>query len=158
MADYFAVQGLDSFPAGDQAQAGEMGVLYGEFTITATVPLLANADLIHMVWLPGRHRVVDALVYMDDLDGVANFDWSAGLTDDTLAAPVTEDPNALIDAETTVGQAIGMKRMDQVAGLLIGPVNERRRFGILVNTLPATQQAGTIRMWLMVRASDSRDA
>ncbi|MEE9383906.1 MAG: hypothetical protein V3V08_10885 [Nannocystaceae bacterium] len=156
MADYFAVQALDSYPAIDQAQAGEVGVAYGEFTITATVPLLANADLIHMVWLPGRHRVVDAIVQMDDLDAVANFDWNAGLTDDPDGA--TEDENALIDAETTVGQAAGMVRMRAIEGLLIAPVNNRRRFGIQVDVLPATQQAGTIRMWLMYRASDSRDA
>ena len=68
MADYFAVQALDSYPAIDQAQAGEVGVAYGEFSITATVPLLAATDLIHMVWLPARHRVVDCIIQMDQID------------------------------------------------------------------------------------------
>ncbi len=156
MADYFAVQALDSYPAIDQAQAGEMGVAYGEFTLTATVPLLANGDLIHMVWLPGRHRVVDCIIQMDQIDNVADLDTNTGLTDDPDGA--TEDENALIDGDVTSGRAVTMARMDEPAGLLIAPVNGRRRFGFQVDVLPATQLAGTVRMWLMYRASDSRDA
>lgn len=155
MAEFFAVQALDSFPAVDQAQAGEMGVAYGNFALGAT-PLLANADEIHMCWLPALHRIVDCIVQMDDLDGVANFSWDAGITDDPVGA--TEDDDALIVAETTVGQAAGMVRMADQAGLLIATVNNRRRVGITVNVLPATQTAGDIRMWLMYRAEDSRDS
>ena len=156
MADYFAVQALDSYPAIDQAQAGEVGVAYGEFTITATVPLLANADLIHMVWLPGRHRVVDCITQMDLIEGGITLDTNAGLTDDPDGA--TEDEDALIEGDITSGRAVTMARMDEPAGLVIAPVNNRRRFGFQVDVLPGTQAAGTIRMWLMYRASDSRDA
>lgn len=156
MADYFAVQALDSYPAIDQAQAGEVGVAYGEFSITATVPLLAATDLIHMVWLPARHRVVDCIIQMDQIDNVADLDTNTGLTDDPDGA--TEDPNALIDGDITSGRAITVARMDEPAGLLIAPTNNRRRFGFQIDVDAATQLAGTLRMWLMYRASDSRDA
>lgn len=156
MADFFAVQALDSFPAVDQAQAGEVGVAYGSFSLTATLPaVFADGDVIHMCWLPALHRILDAWVWMDAIDGVADLTWNGGISDDPVGA--TEDEDALIVA-STIGQTAGRAIYDAAAiGVTIPTVNNRRRLGITMTTNPATQVAGNILMAVTHRSEDSRD-
>lgn len=145
MATYYTDLALDSGFKISTAEAGEVCSVTGVFTVATA---LALNDIVHMCWLPARHVIEDCIFYCDELDtGVDAIVIDVGLTLDSVGA--TEDPNALISA-STVGQAGGMARMDQIAGMRIAAVDNNRLVGITVTTGPGTGATG-VNMELQLR-------
>ena len=115
-------------PGITSAQAGQAVVERGEVTIAAA---LAAADTVQLVKLPARHKPTDLILDCDDLD--------------TDAAPAITLKVGLLDgtgdefiASTTVGQAGGVARLDQAAGLRIEPSDVDRVVVVTVLVGPAT--------------------
>jgi hypothetical protein len=136
-------------PAIASCQAGEVRAVRGTIEVPST---LAAADVVHLCQLPSGHVPVDCLLESDDLDSVADLEMDVGITADDVGT--TEDPDCFIDG-TTVGQAGGLARMDQVAALQLAAVDNDRSVGVTVITVAATGVAGTLSLTLLYRAKRS---
>ena len=148
MADYVANAASDAFPAATVTGAGQLTVNHGVFALTAA---LALNDTIALCKLPATHIPVDFILDTDDLD-----------TDGTPAIVVDVgiiggDVDALISG-STVAQAGGLARMDQIEGRRLAISNSDQLVGITVTTGPATgATTGTIQGTLLSRVAGRED-
>ena len=129
MARFTSNKAGNDKPAVSSCQHGEVRSIRAEYDLAAA---LALNDDIAMVKLPPGHHVVDCMIDTDDLDsnGTPLIVLDAGILDG--------DTNAFIDG-STVGQAGGLARMDQVAGKRLAVNHTAEQLvGITVATGPAT--------------------
>lgn len=128
MADYKSEAAESRRPSVTVTGAGQATINHGVFTVATA---LALNDTVALCKLPAGHIPVDFVMDVDDLD-----------TDGTPAIVVDVgviggDVDALISG-STVGQAGGVARMDQVAGRRLTPSDSDQLVGITVTTAPAT--------------------
>ena len=130
-------------PAPISPRAGGVVSVPFERQIDASAEITAAADKLRLCFLPAGHVVVDAIIGMGDLDGGSGLVWDLGIEDATQNPTDTTDANALVSG-STVGQAAGVQRMDEGAGLLIPAVNYDRFVTITITTPPATDADGKV--------------
>lgn len=133
MPTYNSNRAGDDTPAVEGNSSDALVAIRGEVDF-ADLPALVANDILAMVKIPPRHVVVDADVDCDDLDsgGAPALVFDAGI--------IGGDTNAFL-AASTLGQAGGFARMDQVAGKRVAASNAETVAGITVTTIPATQPA-----------------
>lgn len=129
MATYETTQVASSRPPATSTSAGQAVFTYGQFTVATA---LALNDVIRLCQLPPGHVPVDFILDTDDLDtnGTPTIVVKAGI--EGLGSA-----NQFLNA-STVGQAGGVARADQIGFSRIAPTETKRNVIITVTTGPAT--------------------
>jgi len=146
-ATYTVAAASDQNPAVTGDGYGEVIAVRGEFDLAVDgIGALVLNDVLQMVKLPAGHVPVDVIVDSDDLDSNAT---------PTIALNVGiigGDVDAFIKV-STIAQAGGIARMDDVAGARIASTQTERYVGITVSTAPATgATTGKIGLTLLYKA------
>lgn len=130
MAEYLAREAdPKTNPPISASQAGALKSVQGEVTLDVA---LAAGDVLAMALVPAGHVPVDAIVDNDvlDSDGTPTIVVDVGDVDGA--------GNELM-ADSTLGQAASLSRMDAPGGSRLAPLAEtNRRIGLTVTTGPAT--------------------
>jgi len=131
MTDYVS-DAAGNRPSATVTGFGQLTVNRGTFTVATA---LANADTVALCKLPAGHIPVDFILDMDDVDDATGIVIDVGV--------LGTDSDAFI-AASTVGQAGGLARMDERAGLRLAPTDADRLVGITVTTGPGTGSTGGV--------------
>lgn len=131
------------------SQAGQTVCATGEYEAPDS---LAVNDIIALCHLPAGHEPVDFMLQADDLDtnGTPTIVLSVGVLNAGMTDLVAST-NFL--ASSTVAQAGGVARADQIAGLQLGASNTDRVIGVKVTTAAATKAAGTLKGCLTYKSA-----
>ena len=147
MAEFKAKEAEEVFRPVTATAAGSVTAVRGEVSVPAT---LAQDDTINFGDLPAGHKLVDFIADSDDLD-------SGGSPALALKFGVGADDDAII-ASSTVGQAGGVARMDQSAGLRMAASDSNQKVFATVVTTAATPQAGVIAGTFLYRPKGKYDS
>ncbi len=150
---YTADAAEDRRPAITVTGVGQATVNHGEYEIAAA--LVIN-DTIDLCKLPAGHIPVEFVFACDDLDtnGAPAIVLNIGIYDSVGA---TTDADLFI-AASTVAQAGGFARMDNIAALDLAPADNDRIVRVTVATAPATgATSGTLHANLISRPAGLDD-
>jgi hypothetical protein len=140
-------------PAISPAGAQDLVAAQGTFALSAALEL---NDVIEMVVLPPKSRIVDVILDTPDLDTnvsptlTLSIGTMAGDSYDPTLAERTVTEN--IVAASTAGQAGGIARGSVLGFTRIAPVDSERSVGVLVKAAPGTgATTGTISLTVLYR-------
>lgn len=137
-------------PAISRTQKG--AVVVEEATVALPNTLAAN-DVVVLCPVPPGHKIVDAMLFADDLDTnvTPTLAVSTGIYNGDDAAPNLLANKDLITA-STVAQAGGMVRASVAGGLNLAASDSKQWVALKVDTVAATKAAGNVTLRLITQA------
>lgn len=103
---------------------------------------LSAGDVVALCHLPAGHQPVNLILETESLDGGSAITLTAGIlnaAEDDIVAGTEFVKNS------TVAQAGGVARANEIGGLSIAPVEQDRILAVKISTAAATAVAGTLR-------------
>lgn len=151
MALFTSAKYAQKQPAISRTQKGALVV--EEATVSLPNTLAAN-DVVVLCPIAAGHKIVDAMLFADDLDanGTPTLTVSVGVYNGDDASPDLVANQDLITA-STVAQVGGMARASVKGGLSLAASDTQQWVALKVDNVAATKAAGDVALRLLTQAS-----